>query len=170
MTTEYKIDLRHQLKSFRECLYLLAWTIGAFIIGVFVVDDQDYKPLLIICLLFWLVTCVGMALPFHINYLKANWKTKLIVDNNLKSIEIIQSGKVFSYDVSQIQVTRYILGHYRPDRTKSWTPVPFDYYGFLQVTTNDDKEYFLTSLMLDPFNSPLPIHRTEYEFPIIWKH
>jgi len=166
---EFKIDLRHQFRSFREGFYILAWTIGAAIVLPFFMRDIDFWTMFVIFILFWLVTSVGMSLPFHINYLKTNWRTKLIVDNHAKTIRIIKSGQVFNYNFSEIKITRFILGHYRPDRTKSWTPIPFDYYGYLKIETDDNKTHYLTSLMLDPFNSPLPINNTEYEFPIIWK-
>lgn len=170
MTTEYKIDFRHQVRSFRECFITFAWTMGAFIVAPFVIDGIDYMTLFVICMLFWLVTSVAMTLPFHINYLLANRQTKLIVDDNLKTIKLIQSRQEYNYKISDIKVTRHILGHYRPDRTKSWTPIPFDYYGYLQIRTKDNREVYLTSLMLDPFKPPLPVDKTEYGFPIIWNN
>ena len=167
--TEYKIDFRHQIRSFRECFITLAWTMIAVIVAPFVIEGMDYMTMFVICILFWLTPSVAMTLPFHINYLLANWQTRLIVDDNLKTIKIIQSGLSYDYKISDIHVTRHILGHYRPDRTKSWTPIPFDYYGYLQIKTSDNKKVILTSLMLDPFNPPLPFDITEYGFPIIWK-
>jgi hypothetical protein len=165
---EFKIDLRHQLKSFREGLYLLVWNIAAAIVLPFVMKDIDFWPIFVIFVLFWIVTSVGTSLPLHINYLKTNWRTKLIVDSHTKTIRLIKSDQVFDYNFSQIRTTRFILGHYRPDRNKSWTPIPFDYYGYLQIETGDNQIHYLTSLMLDPFNPPLPINKTEYEFPFIW--
>jgi hypothetical protein len=167
MTREYKIDLRHQLRSFRECFITLAWTMGAVIVGPFVIKEMDYGTIFVICILFWLVTSVAMTLPFHINYLLANRQTRLIVDDNLKTIKLIQSSQTFHYKFSDIQVTRHILGHHRPDRTKSWTPIPFGHYGYLQIKTKDNEDAYLTSLMLDPFKPPLPVDKTEYRFPII---
>ena len=172
MTIEYKLDLRHQIKSFRECFVTLGWTMGAMIIVPFIAKGIDFGTMFTICILFWLVTSVASTIPFQINYLLANWGTKLLVDNEAETIKLIVSGQVYSYKFSDIEVTRHILGHYRPDRTKSWTPIPFDYYGYLQVNTNDNRVTYLTSLMLDPFEPPLPVDKTEYRFPIIkrpWK-
>ena len=166
---EFKIDLRHQFRSFRECLYILVWTLGAAILLPFFIKDIDFWTMFVIFILFWLVTSVGMTLPFHINYLIINWRTKLFVDENAKTLRLIKSDKTFDYHFSEIQITRFILGHYGPDRTKSWTPIPFDYYGYLKIETNDNQTHYLTSLMLDPFQPPLPINSTEYEFPFIWK-
>ncbi len=169
MIKEYKIDLRHQVKSFRKCFFTLALTMAPLLAITFIIEEMDFTTMFVICILFWIVTSVALTIPFHINYLLANWQTKLIVDSDLKTIKLVQSGKTYDYGFSDIQVTRNILGHYRPDRTKSWTPIPFDYYGYLQIRTNDNKKVYLTSLMLDPFKPPLPIDKTEYGFPIIWK-
>jgi hypothetical protein len=167
MKRAYKIDLRHQVKSFRKCFVTLAWTMGALILGPFVIRGMDYGTMFVICILFWLVTSVVMTLPFHLGYLSANWDTKLIVDDESNTIKLIQSGQAHDYKYSDIKVTRHILGHHRPDRTKSWTPIPFDYYGYLQIDTSDKKVAYLTSLMLDPFNPPLRVDKTEYRFPLI---
>lgn len=167
MAREFKIDLRHQIRSFRESFVTLAWTMGGVALGPFVIDGMDFWVMFIIGILFWLVTSVLTTLPFHVNYLVANWRTKLIVNDELKTIRLIQSGQAYEYKYSDIVVVRHIPGHYRPDREKSWTPIPFDYYGYLQINTNDNKEAYLTSLMLDPFKPPLPVHKTEYRFPII---
>ena len=166
---EYKLDIKHQLRSFRECWVTLGWTMAPLIVGPLIIKEMDYGTMFVICLLIWLITSVGMTLPFHLNYLLANWKTRLIVDNTSKTIRVIESGNSSEYNFSDIQVTRYIGGHYRPDRTKSWMAIPFDYYGYLKITTIDNKEIYLTSLMLDPFKPPLQVNKTEYGFTIIWK-
>jgi hypothetical protein len=168
MTRDYKIDIRHQLKSFRECFVTLGWTIAAMIIGTVAIKGMDIKTMAVICGLFWLVASVGMTLPFHINYLMTNWDTKLTVDNEKKEIQITDAGQTVDYKLSDIKVTRHLCGHYKPGRTKSWTPIPFDYYGYLQIKTKDNKDFFVTSLMIDPFEPPIPVDKTEYRFPIIW--
>lgn len=166
---EFKIDFTHQLRSFRECLKIFGWYALAFIIIKFSFTDFDDTATFIICISFWLVTGVGLALPFHINYLSVNWNTKLIIDENLKAIQIIEGNDIYSYALNEIIVTRHILPHYRPDRTKSWIPIPCDYYGYLTINAIDKKVFYITSLMLDPFESPLPVNRTEYDVPIISK-
>ena len=165
---EYKLDFRHQVKSFRQCFVTLAWTMAAMTIGLLVINGMDFGTVFTICISFWLVTSVVMTLPFQLNYLLSNWGTKLIVDDSQKTIRLLESGKTYDYNFSDIKVTRHILGHYRPDRNKSWTPIPFDFSGYLQVDTKDKKVMYFTSLMLDPFNPPLSVDKTEYRFPIIW--
>jgi hypothetical protein len=168
MTREYKLDLRHQLKSFRQCFATLVWTMGAVVIGLLIIKGIDFWTIFTICILFWLATSVALTIPFHINYLVANWRTKLLVDDKLKTIRIVESGQTYEYNFADIKVTRHILGHFRPDRQKSWTPIPFDFYGYIKVKTSDNKVTYLTSLMLDPINPPVPVDKTEYGFPIIW--
>lgn len=107
---EYKIDLKHQLKSFRESIYILIWTIGTAFVVPFLVKDIDFLTMFVISILFWLITSVGMSLPFHINYLKTNWRTKLVVDNNANTIRLIEADQVFIYNFSEIRTTRFILG------------------------------------------------------------
>jgi hypothetical protein len=169
MTTEYKIDFRHQIRSFRENFVTLAWAMVSVVIGTFVIQGLSFPTILVIGLLFWLVTSVAMAVPFHIQYLQRNWTTKLLVDNVSKTIEIQENGQVFKYNFSDISTERHLLGHYRPDREKSWQPIPFDYYGYVKIKTKDKRNFIITSLMADPFNFPLTIDSTKYRFTFIEK-
>ncbi len=167
MKSIFKIDIRHQYKSSRECFFLLLWTATAAIIFSIVYKNTDYQTIFWFGLSAWFITAPLLALPFHLNYLKKNWNTKMIIDDSLQTIAIIQSSERFIYNLAEIKVSRYILGHYKPGRSKSWTPIPFDYYGYLIVETKDKKEFYLTSLMLDPFNSPLKVDTTYYDLPFI---
>lgn len=167
MKSVFKIDITHQYKSSRECFYLLLWIATAAIIFSIISNDINYQAIFWFALIFWFITAPLLALPFHLSYLKKNWNTKLIIDDNLQTLEIMQSGQSFIYNLTDIKVNRYILGHYKPGRTKSWIPIPFDYYGYLIVETKDKKEFYLTSLMLDPFNPPLKVDITFYELPFI---
>jgi hypothetical protein len=168
MPQEFKIDFRHQLKSFRECFVTLAWIVIAMIIGVLVFNGLDLKTIALMCILFWLIASVGMTIPFHINYLVANWDTKMKVDNEGNEIQITQARLKLTYKLSDIRVTRHLCGHHKPGRAKSWTPIPFDNYGYLEIKTNDLRDIYVTSLMIDPFNPPIKIDKTEYRLPIIW--
>ncbi len=108
-----------------------------------------------------------MILPFHIQYLIKNWNTKLIIYDAEEKIEIHNGQTVNSFKFSDILIQRHILGHYKPGRKKSWTPIPFDYYGYVNIKTIDDKNFTITSLIADPFNFPLKIDSTIYRFPFI---
>ena len=110
-----------------------------------------------------------MILPFHIQFLIKNWNTKLIINEAEEKIEIHIGKKVNIYNFSEIETQRHILGHYKPGRQKSWTPIPFDYYGYVNIKTNDDRNFAITSLIADPFKFPLKIDYTIYGFPFIKK-
>jgi hypothetical protein len=163
----FQIDIRHQLKSSKQIFIGFVWIMVSMIIGHFFIADSKLSEMLTIGLIFWLFTSVGMILPFHIQYLITNWNMKLVIDHELGILEIVKSGITHSYKFSDLKLTRCILGHYKPGRTKSWTPIPFDYYGYIEVKTNDDKRLYLTSLMIDPFNFPISISNTKYGFPFI---
>src|SRR5436190_174322 len=113
----------------------------------------------IVCIVWWLVTALIPCIPFHLQYLLINWTTTLIVDKKLGELEIRDKGKIYKYKFSNIETERKLLGHYRPDRTKSWTPIPFDYYGYVKIKTVDKREFIITSLMADPFDFPLAVDR-----------
>jgi len=164
---KYKIDLKHQIQSFKVGFKLLVWLLLTGLIVYFIENETDVVSLLVVFILFWLVTSVVSTLPLYLNYLKINWKTVLYIDNQTKHIEIIQSGNSFKYQFSDIHVTQHLLGHFRPDRSKSWFPIPFNYYGYLEIESKDHKIFYATSLMIDPFKPPIPIDKTKYRFPFI---
>lgn len=167
MTVEFQIDLKHQIKSLKQVFVGLIFIMTGMTIGHFLIANSNLMEMLLIGLIFWLVTSVALVLPFHIQYFITNWGTKLTVDKELKTIKITQSGTTNDLKFSDFKVYRHILGHHKPGRTKSWTPIPFDHYGYIEIITNDNKKLFLTSLMIDPFNFPLTIEKTEYRFPFI---
>lgn len=123
----------------------------------------------IFAIVFWLLTVFTMILPFHIQYLLKNWNTKLIVNDAEEKIEIHIRKTVSVFNFSEIETQRHILGHYKPGRQKSWTPIPFDYYGYVNIKTTDDRNFTITSLIADPFKFPLKIDSTVYGFPFIKK-
>lgn len=157
----FKLDINHQFKSFRECLLILGWVATGSIIG-YLFFEAELISISIIGILFWLATAFLMVLPFHIQYLIENWHTSLIVYTDKEEIEIKHKLEVFNYPFSEITVNRFLLGHYKPGRSKSWVPISFDNYGYVRITSNDGRSFVITSLMTDPFNFPLPIDSTEY--------
>lgn len=159
---EYKIDFKHQFRSFRECLVILGLSFLPLILVPFF---NIPVVLFVICLLSWLILSVGLTLPIHINYLINNRGTRLIIDDKSDVIKVVHSGKEREYLISDIEITRYIGAQHK---TGSYIPIPFNYYGYLRVRTMDNHYFYLTSLMIDPFKPPIPIHKTYYCLPIIW--
>jgi hypothetical protein len=162
----YKIDLKHQLRSFRECFKILAFCMVGVLIGYFFwPGENNVIEALVLGLLFWLVVAVVPALLFHLPYLSENWRTKLTIDKVAKTVEIEKDGIVHKYNFDELKTERHLLGHYRPDREKSYQPIPFDYYGYVKIKTTYKKSFIVTSLMTDPFDFPLTIDSTKYRFP-----
>lgn len=161
MKQEFKINFKYQLYSIRQCIYLLMLTIAGIIF--FEIQNQDlnseaaFFTLVCFCTLF-----LGSILPFHIQYLIRNWKTRLIVDYNTKKIQIVHGKTTSEFSISEI-VTERIIGH--QDAWKS----PLKYYGFVRIKTIQNDEFIITSLMTDPFKFPLKIDNTKYCLPYIKK-
>jgi hypothetical protein len=137
--------------------------VGVVILTI-LIQGADFLTTLSFGLLFWSVTSVLFLMPFHIQYLMRNWDTKLIIDNELKTIEIQENRQTFKYKFSDISTERHLLGHHR---TKSYQPIPFDYYGYVKIKTADKKCFIVTSLMADPFKFPLKIDSTKYRLTFI---
>jgi hypothetical protein len=165
----YRIDIRHQLKSCRRGLYYVY--MSAFGIGLIYLVSQSvfnwWAIFLIGTSVFWLMVLV--TIPFHIQYLTENWNTILWIDNERQTVTIEDKSGSFSYNVQDIRTERYLVGHHKPGMIKSYKPIPFDYYGYVKIRTKDKKVFYITSLMIDPFNFPLPISETKYGFPFINK-
>lgn len=141
---------------------------GGVLIGYFLwTGEQSIFEALVLGLLFWLVVAVLPALLFHLPYLSENRRTKMTIDQVAKKIEIEKDGIVHKYNFDELKTERHLLGHYRPDRQKSYQPIPFDYYGYVKIKTHDKKNFIITSLMADPFDFPLTIDSTKYRFPFI---
>jgi hypothetical protein len=117
--------------------------------------------------LFWFM--VLLTAPFHIQYLIENWDTKLIVDGDGQTVSIEKNKQTVTYNVQDLRIERHLLGHHKPGREKSARPIPFDYYGYVKIKTKDKAVFYITSLMTDPFDFPLPIDETVYGFTFINK-
>jgi len=159
MKQEFKIDFKNQYNSFKECFFiLLAGLFGIIIIGLF---GQNFNTALIV-LLFFSLFFLGMVLPFHIQYLITNWKTRLIIDSNSKTIKITDGNKMSEFNMSEISTERIIV-HQSAYKT------PFKNYGFVRIKTRQNEVFIITSLMANPLKFPLKIDQTKYWFPFIKK-
>lgn len=139
--------------------------IGLFYLG-YIPDLLD--PLL------WLITFVGYAFLFlpvfilHITYFIKNRGTVLIIDSESFTIE--EKGRECKYYLRDIKkIRKSIFSDYRHSKEqRNWFPAPWRKYGYLRIVTEDDKTYFLTSLMIDPINPPLEVNEIKYHiFPLL---
>ncbi len=103
-----------------------------------------------------------MVLPFHIQYLIKNWKTRLIIDFNSKTIKITEGTKINEFKISEISTERIIVH-------QSAYNNPFKNYGFVRIKTKRNGVFVITSLMANPLRFPLKIDETKYWLPFIKK-
>lgn len=113
-------------------------------------------------LLFFLTLFTLMVLPFHIQYLIKNWKTKLIIDFRLKTIKIIDGDITSEFNISEISTERILAG-------QSSYKNPIKNYGFVRIKTKQNKSFIITSLMANPLRFPLKIDKTIIALPFIKK-
>lgn len=160
MNKKFKIDFIHQLRSARVCL----WQLAVYLLGVVVffiyTGGIDLKLFAAIAFLFWMVTGVLFCLPLHINYLKVNYSTSIVVDDAARRVQFITKNKDLTYHLDTLKITKYLC------KDKDFR-VPFSYYGYLMIECPDGNVFYATSLMMDPFKPSLPIHNTIYGFPAI---
>jgi hypothetical protein len=170
MKQTYKIDIRHQVRSCRRNLYYVYMSAFgvALVYLIFQGVFNSWTIFLIGTSVFWLT--VLMTTPFHIQYLLENWDTRLSVDKERQTVTIEDKSGVFTYDFQEVRTERHLVGHHKPGMIKSYKPVPFDYYGYVKIKTKDRKVFYITSLMTDPFDFPIPINETKYGFPFISKN
>lgn len=169
MKHTYKIDARHQFRSSRKSLYYVYVAIAVIAGGSFIFQYMFswWMILLIGTLPIWLA--VLMLMPFYIQYLNENWNTILSIDTEKQAITIEDKSGSFTYAVQDVRIIRYLVKHHKPGMIKSYDPVPFDYYGYFKISAAGKKVFYITSLMVDPFDFPLPFQETKYGFPYINK-
>jgi hypothetical protein len=165
----YQIDLKHQLGPFRKYFETLMLCMAGVLLGYFMwTGDKSIVEAIVLGLLGWFVVILPTVI-FHSQYLLENWNTKMTIDQSNRTVEIDNGGGTCKYAFEDLKNERHLLGRYRPDRMKNWQPIPFDYYGYVKIKTKDNKVFYITSLMTDPFDFPLPISETKYRFPFINK-
>jgi RecG-like helicase len=130
-----------------------------------IITSEDYPTILIVFLLFNLFIFLP-AIYLHITYFFANSKTLLTIDHYSKRISITEQDETISFSFNDISIVERNLGIYfknridnRARRIATWTN-----YGYLKLKLKNGKTFYISSLMLDLFNSHLPITQTKYRF------
>jgi hypothetical protein len=165
----YKIDAKHQFRSARKSMFYVY--VALFVTaGFFFILPEMFSwwaTILVGSFSIWLA--IVMLAPFHIQYLAENWNTTLCVDTEKQTVTIEDKTGSYIYSFHDIKIVRYLIRHHKPGMIKSYDPVPFDYYGYLKINAPDKKIFYITSLMIDPFDFQLPITETKYGVPFINK-
>ena len=167
MTQTYKINLRHQFLSIKEGLILLAFTPVGLAIAHLTgkISWDDYPAVLVIFLLYNLVFFLP-AFYLHIAYYLDNSKTLLTVDSYSKRFSITVKNNTLDFAFDDIHLAEQHLGIYyknKIDHRGRWT-APWTGYGYLKLKLKDGQTFFISSLMVDMQNPPLPFTQTKYRF------
>ena len=157
MTQKFKIDIKHQVKSISNGL----WNIGLLPVALIFLwlfkNINPFEPFLIIGLLLWTLFWFIPAIILHPIYYLINRNTEFIYNEEKKEFEIIQDKKTSIFKSGDIKlIERIYYSDYRlPKWQQNYIPMPWRKYGLIRIVTNENKEFFLTSLMLDIVNPPI---------------
>ena len=158
MKKEFNIDFKNQFNSLKHPIIVLLYMIGGLtIFGCF---QQSFSSAFYTLLIFF-TFFTSMVLPFHIQYLIKNWKTKLIIDFKLEKIIIKKGDIIKEFRISEIHIDRIIA-----DQTAYKNPIKN--YGFIRIKTKNES-FIITSLMANPLKFPLKIDNTIIALPFIKK-
>jgi hypothetical protein len=162
-----QINRKHQLRSISNGAVVLS---GFLVAPIYLwlrgqldllLDFDFYLIMFGVYLLFFLP-----AFYIHIVYYLANRKTVVEVDKKKQLITVTDKKGTHAIHASDIkQVVRVIQRDYRlPKWQQNWYPVPWRKYGYLKLITHDNRVFLLTSLMLNPINTPVKETETQYKF------
>ncbi|MDB5256755.1 MAG: hypothetical protein JWM14_1450 [Chitinophagaceae bacterium] len=158
----YKIDIKHQLLSIRPCINLLLFQL---VIGIILYFLMEEKTVLVIAILFGIFNFIIVS-PLQINYFMLNHATQLTVDRLNKTFTLQQDGHNYHYDFTDVTTERLVSAEVKIKYTNN----PFNGYGGVKIMTNDGKIFYISSLMADPFDFPLPIKFDKKGLPWFPKH
>ena len=162
-----QINWKHQLRSISNGKVVLAGFLFAPVYLWFrgrlglLLDFDFYLIMLGMYFIFFLP-----AFYMHLIYYVANRKTVVEVDKEKQLITVTNNDGVHAIHASDVkQVVKVLQRDYRLSKwQQNWYPVPWRNYGYLKVITHDNQVFMLTSLMLDPTNSPIRETETQYKY------
>jgi hypothetical protein len=170
MLHTYKVNFKYQRKSVRN--NFLGFPMIFFILFYLGITGRiiySVSVTLVIILTISFVLSLTITLPYHIQYLLENWLTEMTI-NRLENKLIIKSkGCFFEYDLNEIYVQLIVAATHKPGRFNNISIFPICYYGYVELRCPDNQTFYITSLMMDPFNFPLPVNNIRYTIPFIRK-
>ena len=166
MKQTFQIDIKHQVKSISNGLWNIGLLTVALIFLWLFMNINPFEPFLIFGLLLWTLFWFIPAIILHPVYYLLNRKTELIYNKEKKEFEIIQDKKTSIFKSGDIKlIERIYYSDYRlPKWQQNYIPMPWKKYGLIRIVTNEDKEFFLTSLMIDIINPPIDPTINTYRF------
>jgi len=106
------------------------------------------------------------AFILHPIYYSINRKTELKYNADKKEYRVTQNDKTFELKSKDIElVERIYYSDYRlPKSQQNYIPMPWRKYGLIRILTKENKEIFLTSLMIDIVNPPIEPTSNKFRF------
>ena len=166
MEQEFKIDIKHQIKSMSNGL----WNFALIPIVLFLLwllkGINPFDPFLIIGLLIWTLFWFIPVFILHPTYYSINRETKFIFNPEKKEIEIRQGATNSKFSQKDIrEIERIYYSDYRlPKWQQNYIPMPWRDYGLIRILTNENQEFFITSLMIDIVNPPIEPTLNKYKY------
>jgi len=163
MKERYKIDLKHQLKSYRNgfmmVIYLFFGVLAIFLFG--------YSDEFLNLFLYTLIAHGLFSLPaffLHLTYYLDNFKLIVKIDESRDEIIFNKRDKNYKYKISELtKIERNIQKDFKfPKWQQNWIPISWRYYGFIRIETPDQNTFNLTSLIIDIVNPPINSRTTRY--------
>jgi hypothetical protein len=143
---DLKVSLKQQLLVLFPFLFINSGiTIGYF----FAVHVSFFNSLIIGTTVFFFIANVLTVLVLHTQYLYFNRSMSINIDSNSGDITIIQSGKEYSYKVSDIKALDYYSSSGHISKKGPDEFYTFDPYRFFKIVFNDNRHFYVTSLMMN---------------------
>jgi hypothetical protein len=163
MRERYKIDIKHQLKSYKNGFMMITY----LFFGVLAIYLFGYSDEFISIFLFTLIAHGIYSLPafiIHLTYYLDNFRLIVEIDESRDEIIFNKRDKNYRYKISElIKVERNIQKDFKfPKWQQNWIPIPWRYYGFIRIETPDQNTFNITSLMIDIVNTPINSRTTRY--------
>ena len=157
MTQVFKIDLKHQLKSISNGIWIIL-IVSLVMLYFWIIEDINpiQNNLLI---LFAIITLLYFlpALILHPLYYYINRKTKLKYNSEEKELILIDGDKSFQFKESDVEEIErvYFTDFKLPRRQRNFMTPTWRNYGLIRIMVKSKQEFILTSLMIDVVNPPL---------------
>jgi len=127
----------------------------------FVLDFLFIKIMTVIFLIYNLPNFI-----IYLDYYKENKNTKIKIDTENNSIEIVKNGKSKQYKITEIKSSIYHLGIYYKnwiDNARRWKMINSD-LAYWDLEFNNGDRYYISNLLVDFLHYKPIVDNTKYRF------
>ena len=127
----------------------------------FVLDFLFIKIMTVIFLIYNLPNFI-----IYLDYYKENKNTKIKIDTENNSIEIVKNGKSKQYKITEIKSSIYHLGIYYKnwiDNARRWKMINSD-LSYWDLEFNNGDRYYISNLLVDFLHYKPIVDNTKYRF------